>query len=81
MRMEILRALLLGVFLVIGSTALYVTLIVRPFAQAALTGTSGLDPENVIAASTIHSPAYWVMAVIFFISGFAIVFFRLRPTP
>jgi hypothetical protein len=81
MRMEILRALLLGVFMVIGSTAVYVTSIVRSVAGAALPGTSGLDPEKGIAALTIHSPAYWLMAVIFLISGFVIVLFRLRPTP
>jgi hypothetical protein len=81
MRMEILRALLLGVFMVIGSTAVYITSIPRSVAQPALPGTSGLDSENVIAASTIHSPAYWVMAVIFLISGFVIILFRLRPTP
>jgi hypothetical protein len=79
--MEVFRALVVGVLMVIGSTAVYITSVVHSIAQAKLPGMSPLDLEDVIRASTIHSPAYWVMAVIFLISGFVIVLFRLRPTP
>jgi hypothetical protein len=80
-RMEISRGLLLGILMMIGSTAVYVTSVVHSIARATLPGASALDPENVIAASTIHSPAYWAMAVVFLSAGFVIVMFRLRPTP
>jgi hypothetical protein len=79
--MGVFRALVVGVLMVIGSTAVYITSVVHSIAQAALPGMSPLDLENVIRASTIHSPAYWVMALIFLTSGFVIVLFRLRPTP
>ena len=79
--MEVFRALVVGVLMVIGSTAVYITSVVHSIAQAKLPGMSPLDLEDVIRASTIHSPAYWVMAVIFLTSGFVIVLFRLRPTP
>jgi hypothetical protein len=79
--MEVFRALVVGVLMVIGSTAVYITSVVHSIAQAPLPGMSPLDLEDVIRASTIHSAAYWVMAVIFLTSGFVIVLFRLQPTP
>jgi hypothetical protein len=79
--MEVFRALVVGILMVIGSTAVYITSVVHSIAQAALPGMSPLDLDNVIMVSTIHSPAYWVMAVIFLTSGFVIVMFRLQPTP
>ena len=79
--MEVFRALVVGILMVIGSTAVYITSVVHSIAQAALPGMSPLDLDNVIMVSTIQSPAYWVMAVIFLTSGFVIVLFRLRPTP
>ena len=79
--MEVFRAFVVGILMVIGSTAVYITSVVHSIAQAALPGMSPLDLDNVIMVSTIHSPAYWVMAVIFLTSGFVIVMFRLQPTP
>ena len=79
--MEVFRALVVGILMVIGSTAVYITSVVHSIAQASLPGMSPLDLDNVIMVSTIHSPAYWVMAVIFLTAGFVIVMFRLQPTP
>jgi hypothetical protein len=79
--MEVFRALVVGVLMVIGSTVVYITSVVHSIAQAALPGMSPVDLENVIRASTISSPAYWVMAAIFLTSGFVIAMFRLQPTP
>jgi hypothetical protein len=79
--MEVFQALVVGVLMVIGSTAVYITSVVHSIAQAALPGMSPLDLQNLISASTIHSPAYWMMAAIFLTSGIVIVLFRLQPIP